>query len=112
MDMSNPPRATFDPSDPQPRVDEAFACPACEGGQAGIPRLVAAQARWAHETIAHCRCTTCSHTWALKLDLAQTLRVTRISLPGVPAGFPVEDPFGVDSAPHPKGRRLRARCSS
>jgi hypothetical protein len=99
--MSSVPRAKFDPSDPQPRVDRAFACPACAGGQAGIPRLVATQARWAYDTIAHCRCTRCRHTWALKLDLAQTVRVTRVATPGVLDGFPVEDPFGIDSDPCP-----------
>lgn len=98
MNISSPPHATFNPADPQQRVDEAFACPVCDGGQAGIPRLVATQARWAYATIAHCRCTTCGHAWALKLDLAQTLRITHISPPGVPASFPVEDPFGIDSA--------------
>jgi hypothetical protein len=107
--MSGVLRAKFDPSDPQPRVDHAFACPACAGGQAGIPRLVATQVRWAYETIAHCRCTTCGNTWALKLDLAQTVRITRVAAPGVSGVFPVEDPFGIDSDPRPA--RLTSRRS-
>jgi hypothetical protein len=35
------------------------------------------------------------------------MRVTHISAPGVPAGFPVEDPFGVDSTPPPARLALR-----
>jgi hypothetical protein len=73
-----PPRAEFEADDPQDVVDAAFACPMCVTGQAGIPRLVSSAQRWSWATYACCRCTRCSATWAMTLDVVQTLRITGI----------------------------------
>lgn len=89
------PQASFSPTGPQTELDAAFACPECAPGQAGIPRLVASKQRWSWETFAHCRCTTCGHTWTMRLDLAQTIRLTHVAAPRVPDDFAVKDPFSV-----------------
>ena len=72
------PRAAFYADDPQHIVDAAFACPRCDTGQAGIPRLMGSARRWSSESYAHCRCTSCYATWVMQLDLLQTLRLTAI----------------------------------
>jgi hypothetical protein len=61
------PFATFDPTDPQPLVEAALACPFC---------LHASHWRAISGPLLECTCTACGHEHTISVTGAQLLRLT------------------------------------
>jgi hypothetical protein len=61
------PTASFDPTDPQPLVDAALACPLC---------LSASHWHAVSGPVLECACTECGHHHALVVTGEQLLRLT------------------------------------
>ena len=61
------PHASFDPTDPQPLVDAALACPVC---------LYPSHWRAVSGPVVECTCTECGHRHDVAVSGPQLLRLT------------------------------------